>query len=29
MGVIGRRYFEPSVRAEMIVVRQMMPVQLQ
>jgi hypothetical protein len=29
MGVVGRRYFEPSVRAEMIVVRQMMPVQLQ
>jgi hypothetical protein len=29
MGVIGRRFFEPSVRAEMIVVRQMMPVQLQ
>lgn len=29
MGVIGRRYYEPSVRAEMIVVRQMMPVQLQ
>lgn len=29
MGLIGRRYFEPNVRAEMIVVRQMMPVQLQ
>ena len=29
MGLIGRRYFEPNVRAELIVVRQMMPVQLQ
>jgi len=29
MGLVGRRFYEPSVRAEMIVVRQMMPVQLQ
>jgi uncharacterized protein YraI len=29
MGLVGRRYFEPNVRAELIVVRQMMPVQLQ
>lgn len=29
MGLVGRRFYEPKVRAEMILVRQMVPVQLQ